>query len=182
MMQHTIRTLCTILLVVGLTTSMSTLSIAQEQEGPETSPAPQLQSTIKVLTEELRMILNANTVVGKPIELKGFTIIPLLCAGFGIGAGQGDMRMKNIMDMMGRMGGKSEKNDRGAGEGSSAGSGGGGGGGIAVTAVLVISDKGVEMLPVRRGALAGLAEAIAPIIIEGIKSRKAETTASTPKQ
>lgn len=49
-------------------------------------------------------------------------------------------------------------------------------------AILVVSDKGVEVLPVHRGVLAEVAETLAPIILEGIKSRRTGTTAPPPTQ
>jgi uncharacterized spore protein YtfJ len=181
-MGHIIRKFYTTLLAIGVV-GIGALALAQEHKVPDTMPTSQVQSTIRVLTEELRTILNADTVVGKPIELKGFTIIPLLSAGFGLGTGQGEMRMKNlIMDMMKKMGGEAAKGDRGAGEGSSAGSGAGGGGAVQVKAILVVSDKGVEVLPVHRGVLAEVAETLAPIILEAIKSRRTGTTAPPPTQ
>ncbi|HEA65310.1 MAG TPA: hypothetical protein ENI07_00585 [Desulfobacterales bacterium] len=181
-MGHVIRKFYTTLLAMVMV-SIGTLALAQEQKAPEAIPTSQVQSTIRVLTEELRTILNADTVVGKPIELKGFTIIPLLSTGFGLGTGQGDMRMKNLMmDMMGKMGGEAAKRDHGAGEGSSAGAGAGSGGSIQVGAILVVSDKGVEVLPVHKGVLADVAEALAPIILEGIKSRRTGTTAPPATQ
>ncbi|KZX16453.1 sporulation protein YtfJ [Methanobrevibacter cuticularis] len=47
------------------------------------------ENSIKVTVEELKKLLNAQNVVGEPIETQDKLLIPFMKLGFGFGVGQG---------------------------------------------------------------------------------------------
>ncbi len=72
-----------------------------------------VEKLFKSSTEEMEKLLTAKSVVGEPMVVDGYTIVPLLSLGFGFGAGGGV--------------GKGKNGDNHDGEGSGGGTGGGGG-------------------------------------------------------
>ncbi len=93
----------------------------------------EVEKLFKSSTEEMEKLLTAKSVVGEPMVVDGYTIVPLLSLGFGFGAGGG--------------GGKGKNGDNHDGEGS--GGGTGGGGGVKPVAVIIISKDGVRVEPIQ---------------------------------
>ena len=93
----------------------------------------EVQKLFKSSTEEMEKLLTAKSVVGEPMVVDGYTIVPLLSLGFGFGAGGG--------------GGKGKDGNDHDGEGS--GGGTGGGGGVKPVAVIIISKDGVRVEPIQ---------------------------------
>lgn len=104
---------------------------------------------------EIERMLNTKTVVGEPIKVDGYTLIPLISVGFGFGAGGGH--------------GTDPK------QGSGQGGGTGGGGGVKPVALVIISEEGVRVEPIKSGS-ASVLEKIAETIGKAAtaKSEKAE--------
>lgn len=117
----------------------------------------------KYAVDELDHLINANTVMGDPIESEDKLIIPVASFGFGFGGGKG-------------------ANEAGAG-----GSGVGAGGGITPVALVVIQ-KGatgfdsVRVLSLKRGGvisevIATIGESILPQVTEAISAMKEKKAA-----
>jgi len=104
---------------------------------------------------EIERMLNTKTVVGEPIKVDGYTLIPLISVGFGFGAGGGH--------------GTDPKQGNGQGGGT------GGGGGVKPVALVIISEEGVRVEPIKSGS-ASVLEKIAETIGKAAtaKSEKAE--------
>ncbi len=49
----------------------------------------EVEKLFKSSTEEMEKLLTAKSVVGEPMVVDGYTIVPLLSLGFGFGAGGG---------------------------------------------------------------------------------------------
>ena len=96
-----------------------------------------VEKLFKNSTEEMEKLLTAKSVVGEPMVVGEYTIVPLLSRGFGFGAGGGV--------------GKGKNGDNHDGEGSGGGTGGGtgGGGGVKPVAVIIISKDGVRVEPIQ---------------------------------
>lgn len=93
----------------------------------ERSKEHPVQETLRVTMDEIRSMVDANTIVGKPIECEGgTTVIPISKVSFGFASGGSDLPTKVAKDMFG----------------------GGGGAGITVTPVafLVIMPNDVKLL------------------------------------
>ena len=103
---------------------------------------PDVQEIAKTTLEEIEKLLTSKTVVGEAIVVGENTIIPLVSVGFGFGAGSGV--------------------DKTPGKGE--GGGTGGGGGIKPVAVIVISDQGVRIEPIKRGAATPVLEKVVETI------------------
>ena len=86
-----------------------------------------VQETLRVTMDEIRSMVDANTIVGKPIECgNGTTVIPISKVSFGFASGGSDLPTKVAKDMFG----------------------GGGGAGVTVTpiALLVVMPNDVKLL------------------------------------
>lgn len=93
----------------------------------ERSEKHPVQETLRVTMDEIRSMVDANTVVGEPISCDGgTTVIPISKVSFGFASGGSDLPTKVAKDMFG----------------------GGGGAGISVTpiAFLVIMPNDVKLL------------------------------------
>ncbi|MBR5371762.1 MAG: GerW family sporulation protein [Oscillospiraceae bacterium] len=93
----------------------------------ERSKEHPVQETLRVTMDEIRSMVDANTVVGKPISCDGgITIIPISKVSFGFASGGSDLPTKIAKDQFG----------------------GGGGAGVHVTPVafLVIMPNDVKLL------------------------------------
>ncbi|SDK24534.1 GerW family sporulation protein [Natronincola ferrireducens] len=98
-----------------------------------------------VLFEKLEKFFTSKTVVGETIVVGDITLIPMVDISFGLGTGSGD--------------GIDEKGNKGVG------SGGGVGAKASPTAVIVIIDGKVEILPVnQRGGLEKLLDMVPDIV------------------
>jgi len=106
------------------------------------------------LMEEFKAIAKMETVVGQPIKVDPFTIIPVTRVSVGLGAGDG-----------------AGKDKKSGGEGG----GGGGGGGVMVTPIAFIVVKGEEISfhGIRKGgSFGGLVEAMPEILEKMMAARK----------
>jgi len=86
---------------------------------------------LKSATEDMERLLSSKSVVGEPINVNGYTVVPLLSVGFGFGAGGGT--------------GKGKEGQGGEGYGG----GTGGGGGVKPVAALIIGPDGVKIEPIQ---------------------------------
>lgn len=112
----------------------------------------ELNSTIHALFERLRDFLRTETVVGQPINVGSVTIIPLITVSVGAGSGIG------------------QGSDKGGESGE--GGGGGGGGKVAPTAIIVIKEDEVSVVPVcGKGSMERIVEMI-PDILEQVKPKE----------
>ncbi len=132
----------TVILVFGI------CGIASAQEGTETSA-----KVMESIVSQIKTLLDADNVLGSPLDFHGTTIIPVAGYGFGFGAGSG--RGTNITGEQG------------------AGAGGGGGGGLMPAGVLIISKDGeVKVMSVHKGIISEIISSITPIAIEAIKAEQ----------
>ncbi len=92
----------------------------------------EVEELVKATLGEIERILSTKTVVGEPMTVGGNTIIPLVSIGFAFGGGVGQ---------------------------KDSGSGAGGGGGVRPVGVVVVSEDGVKVEPIR-GRMAGVVEAV----------------------
>ncbi|MBR6420669.1 MAG: GerW family sporulation protein [Oscillospiraceae bacterium] len=93
----------------------------------ERSKEHPVQETIQVTMEAIRGMVDANTIIGQPIQCSGdTTVIPISKVSFGFGSGGSDLPTKVAKDMFG----------------------GGGGAGVSITPVafLVISPGDVKLM------------------------------------
>ena len=107
-----------------------------------------LSENASVLFEKLEKFFTSKTVVGEPIQVDGVTLIPLLNISFGLGLGGGD--------------GTDDKGNSGTGGGSGVGAR------AIPTAVLVVREGQVEVLPITsKGGLEKLVDLV-PGILEKV--------------
>lgn len=112
---------------------------------------PDMGQLTETLVNRINSTLNPDKVMGKPVDIEGMKIIPLVSYGFGFGAG---------MEVT------SEKSGSGTG-------GGGGGGGVTPSSILVITKDGeIKVMLAKKGALSDILTAAMPLIMEAIKSRR----------
>ncbi len=90
-----------------------------------------LKDNLKAIFDELENFLTTKAVVGEPIEVGDITLIPVINVTFGMGTGGGE-------------GGKSHSNSQ---EGGAAGLGAK----ISPTAVIVIKEGDISVIPLNRG-------------------------------
>jgi uncharacterized spore protein YtfJ len=95
----------------------------------------EVEELVKATLGEIERILSTKTVVGEPMTVGGNTIIPLVSIGFAFGGGGGSGGQKD------------------------SGSGAGGGGGVRPVGVVVVTEDGVKVEPIR-GRMAGVVEAV----------------------
>jgi uncharacterized spore protein YtfJ len=117
---------------------------------------------LKITTDELDRLINANTLMGDPIDAGDKTIIPIAGFGFGFGSGEGQ-----------------------AGEGSGQGAGAGAGGGVNPVAIIIIhkdvkGPEGVQVLSLKKSSaisevISTIGEAVLPQVVGAI-SRRFEKT------
>jgi len=104
----------------------------------------------ETLVNRINSTLNPDKVMGKPIDIEGMKIIPLVSYGFGFGAG---------IEVT------SEK--------SGSGTGGGGGGGVTPSSILVITKDGeIKVMAAKKGALSEILTAAIPLVMEAIKAER----------
>lgn len=101
-----------------------------------------MEKMIQAALGQIEGVLDRKSVVGQPITVGEYTIVPLISIGFGFGVGTGT--------------GKSEEFIKGEGAGGASA----GGGGVKPVAVVVIGPQGAKVEPLR-GATASLLESLA---------------------
>jgi uncharacterized spore protein YtfJ len=102
--------------------------------------------------EELRKLYATEVTLGKPLEIDEFKIIPLATVGIGYG-------------------------QRTAAPGAEALQGAGGV--LSPVGVLVVSNRGVQLLPVSKGLLEQLLGAVTPVLLQIMKGERRETANAT---
>ena len=99
----------------------------------------------------LRAMVDADTIIGTPISVDGITLIPVSKVSFGVATGGSDFPSKSNAELFG----------------------GGGGAGVSVTPVafIAVSDGNVKMLPIYNDlGTVGKAINMAPELMEKVKS------------
>ena len=103
---------------------------------------------------EIERMLNTKTVVGEPITVEGYTLIPLVNVGFGFGVG----------------GGQGTDPQKGSGTGG----GTGGGGGVKPVALIIINKDSVRVEPIKSGT-ASVLEKVAETIGKAASAKGGKT-------
>ena len=101
-----------------------------------------IEKMIQAALGRIEGVLDSRSVVGEPITVGDYTIVPLISIGFGFGVGSGT--------------GKSEEFIKGEGAGGASV----GGGGVKPVAVVVIGPEGAKVEPLK-GTAASLLESLA---------------------
>lgn len=119
---------------------------------------------LKITTDELDRLINANTLMGDPIDAGDKSIIPVADFGFGFGSGEA---------------GGSGKGE--AGEGSGQGAGAGAGGGVHPVAIIIIhknvkGPEGVQVLSLKKSSaisevISTIGEAVLPQVMGAVSRR-----------
>jgi uncharacterized spore protein YtfJ len=126
-----------------------------------------IKSLVDELLSRFEQLSKTETVVGKPMEVKGKTIIPLVELSIGLGSGGGGGS--------GEGGGTDEKGRQGQGKGAGEGAGIGGGIKITPVSVVAVDDSGVSAFSVgeKKGFMNKLAD-IVPQVMEKAMEKKKE--------
>jgi len=98
-----------------------------------------IQGLMKTAMENLKEMVDVNTIVGEPVETsEGTIILPISKVGFGFAAGGSEFRYENDKDNQSNSTKTQEKPF-----------GGGSGGGVSISPVafLVVGKEGVQLLP-----------------------------------
>jgi sporulation protein YtfJ len=121
-----------------------------------------IQGLMKTAMENIKEMVDVNTIIGDPVETPdGTIIIPISRVSFGFAAGGSEFES----------GEEEEKKVKG-GEGTALPFGGGSGGGVSVQPVgfLIVGHNGVRMLPVDRNAMLDRLMDLAPQVIQQVQS------------
>ncbi|MGX9705891.1 GerW family sporulation protein [Laceyella tengchongensis] len=112
-----------------------------------------IQNLMKTAMENIRDMVDVNTIIGDPVETnEGTIIIPVSKVGFGFAAGGSEFKGVAEEEKGSRSGEEDKKKDQeGKGKEQEGGKfpfGGGSGGGISITPVgfIVVGDKGIRLL------------------------------------
>lgn len=116
---------------------------------------------LKGVVGELREIARSETIIGEPVTVGKKTVIPVvkISVGFGVGGGQGEDQKTR----------------------SGFGGGGGGGAKIDPAAFIIIDDKDISLLPVAKGKLDQIIDAI-PGIAKKISKLKDKLKKDKPEE
>lgn len=133
-----------------------------------------IQGLMKTAMENLKEMVDVNTIIGDPVETHdGTTIIPISRVSFGFAAGGSEFEGSDQED-------KKKNKENG---GLSYPFGGGSGGGVSVqpAAFLVVTRDGqVRMLPVDRHAVFDRIMDLVPQLISQLQEMKRQTPGHTP--
>ncbi|MBD3306185.1 hypothetical protein GF339_07335 [candidate division KSB3 bacterium] len=116
---------------------------------------------METLVTQIEKLLQADNVLGTPLDFNGTKVVPVVgyCFGFGAGSGSGTDQ-----------------------KGQGVGAGGGAGGGIMPTSILVITPDGdVKVMTAKKGIISDIMSSITPIALEAIKAKQQEKQAETPE-
>lgn len=109
-----------------------------------------IKGIMDVTMDKLRAVVDADTIIGSPVSVGNFTLIPVSKVSFGVASGGSDFATKNQSGLFG----------------------GGGGAGVSISPIAFIAVNGdsVKMLPVYNEP-SGVERAIAmtPELIEKVK-------------
>ena len=112
----------------------------------------EIEQMVAAAMERIETVLDGKSVVGEPVTVGEYTIIPLVSIGFGFGSGTGTGKSEDII------------------KGEGAGAGLAGGGGIKPVAVVVIGPEGLQVEALK-GASASLLDSLASSVKSRIKSK-----------
>ena len=133
-----------------------------------------IQGLMKTAMENLKEMVDVNTIIGDPVETHdGTTIIPISRVSFGFAAGGSEFESNS----------DEEKKKQKENSGLSHPFGGGSGGGVSVqpAAFLVVTKDGqVRMLPVDRNAVFDRIMDLAPQLISQIQEMRKQTPSQPP--
>ena len=118
--------------------------------------AQDVEKLIQAALREIETTLDTKRVVGEPLEVGEYTIIPLVSIGFGFGVGSGSGKSEDLMK----------------GEGSGGASAGGGG--IKPIGVIVIGPEGVTVEPLK-GTTVSLVESLAATVLNARNKQEASS-------
>ncbi len=107
-----------------------------------------VEEMVKAALDRIETLLDTKSVVGEPVTVGDYTIIPLISMGFGFGTGTGTGKSEDII------------------KGEGAGAGLGGGGGIKPVAVVLIGPEGIRV-----EALKGASASLLDSLISRVKGR-----------
>jgi len=121
-----------------------------------------------VLVQQIKTIINADSVLGQPLDFAGTKIIPIVSLGFGFGSGSG-LKEKTA----------GEEN---AEHKEESGTGGGGGGFVTPQGLLVITQDGeIKVIEARKGIVSEIVKGFAPVILEAIKAKQSVEKQAEPQ-
>jgi uncharacterized spore protein YtfJ len=121
-----------------------------------------------VLVQQIKTIVNADSVLGKPLDFAGTKIIPIVSIGFGFGSGSGSREKTEDAE-------DTEHKEE-------SGTGGGGGGFVTPQGLLVITKDGdVKVIEARKGMVSEIVTGLAPVILEAIKAKQDAEKKEAPK-
>ncbi len=112
-----------------------------------------LEKMIQAALSHIEGVLDSKSVIGQPITIGDYTIVPLISIGFGFGVGSGTA--------------KSEEFIRGEGAGGASA----GGGGVKPVAVVVIGPHGAKVEPLR-GTSSSLLESLSTNVKQSVLKGK----------
>ena len=114
-----------------------------------------IEKMIQAALGQIEGALDSKSVVGEPITVGDYTIVPLISIGFGFGVGSGRARSEEFM------------------KGEGTGGASVGGGGVKPVAVVVIGPEGAKVEPLK-GATASLLESLVATVKHAPLKRKSE--------
>jgi uncharacterized spore protein YtfJ len=115
--------------------------------------AQDVEKMIQAALREIETTLDTKRVVGEPLEVGEYTLIPLVSIGFGFGVGSGSGKSEDLMK----------------GEGSGGASAGGGG--VKPIAVIIIGPDGARVEPLK-GATVSMVESLAASVLNARKRQE----------
>lgn len=137
-----------------------------------------IQGLMKTAMENIKEMVDVNTIIGEPVETEGNVIIPVSKVGFGFAAGGSEFKLNTTNHY---------EEDRGQSS-SPYPFGGGSGGGVSITPVafIVVGEHGIRLMSMDSPShLYDRLIDFAPQLMEkiqglGKKKKKECTTESTP--
>jgi len=139
-----------------------------------------IKSLVGLVVDRLEPIANTETVVGDPVAIGEYKVIPISEVGFGFGGGGGGGEGEGMGPHAGPWHDKDKKQGaKGQIGGKGKGAGGGAGAGVRIrpVAVIVVGPQGVQTLPVdrKKGKLEKLVDMLPDVVakVEQARSRGA---------
>ncbi len=115
-----------------------------------------MEKMIQAALSQIEGALDSKSVIGQPITIGDYTILPLVSMGFGFGVGTGTA--------------KSEEFIKGEGIGGASA----GGGGVKPVAVVVIGPQGAKVVPLKGATASGLESLAASVKQSALKGKNKE--------
>ena len=114
-----------------------------------------IEKMIQAALGQIEGVLDSKSVVGQPITIGEYTILPLISIGFGFGVGSGNAKSEEFM------------------KGEGAGGATMGGGGVKPVAVVVVGPEGARVEALK-GTTASVLESLAGTVKHAPLKRKSE--------